>query len=306
MSPQIFHGVEFRCIGGKKLQEDATFLPGDELIHQTAAMTSQSVPDDQQFSGNVAQKVGQKLHHLWASDGAREQTEIEVPPRHTRHCRQRFPVEVKLQHRSLSSRSPGSASMRTLAQTTLIDENYCPVGVFGVFFTTGQRRRFQRRIAPSSRSKARPVGRWMVHPNFRRIRQAWPGWYSTPKVSLITSAKSHDVQSLVSYPAASGPRWRMISIRRRSSSLRQGFRPARPAFFKLGRPDSESCLAHRYTDCRWTPSRRETSAWLRPLFKSRAASNRLSSKASKSRRTPAGFPMQRTIAGEPRIVNYIM
>ena len=132
------------------------------------------------------------------------------------------------------------------------------------------------------------------------------GWYSTRNFSWITSATSHELHSSVSYPRASGPRLRMRSSFLRSPASSSGLRPARPAFLRADLPDSDIVFAQRYTDCRWTSSRRAVSAWLKPRFNKRAASRRRSSRASNSRRTPAGFPMPGTVAGTHRYVNYIM
>jgi hypothetical protein len=45
----------------------------------------------------------------------------------------------------------------------------------GVFFSAGHRCRFHCAIAVSSRSSARPVGRWQLQPSFRKSHHTWPG-----------------------------------------------------------------------------------------------------------------------------------
>ena len=67
--------------------------------------------------------------------------------------------------------------------------------------------------------QGRPVGRWQLHPNCRNIRQTWPGWYVTPLASPIKWATRLAVHSLVSYPSASGPRFKPPSIFFRSLCL---------------------------------------------------------------------------------------
>src|SRR5229473_3489083 len=54
---------------------------------------------------------------------------------------------------------------------------------------------------------------------------------------------------------------------------------------------SISSRTQRITDCRWTPKRRATSAWLTPCCNSLAAAIRRRSKPSKFRFTPAGLPI---------------
>jgi hypothetical protein len=73
-----------------------------------------------------------------AADGSRKQPEVEVPPRDPRHRRQRLPGEVILQYWGLPARCPGAAAMRTLAQSTFVDENDRAARI-SPFFNSGQR-----------------------------------------------------------------------------------------------------------------------------------------------------------------------
>src|ERR1019366_9160361 len=98
-------------------------------------MTAQAVPNDQQLARQMAHQMFEELDHLRTFDGAGEEPEVKVPPRHPRHRRQGFPVEVVLQHRGLSPRRPGAAAMGPLAETALVDENYDPALIFGLFLT---------------------------------------------------------------------------------------------------------------------------------------------------------------------------
>src|SRR6202035_2412008 len=123
-------------------------------------MTRQAVPNDQQLARQVAQQMLEELDHLRTFDGAGKESKVKVPPGHPRHRRQSFPVEVVLQHRGLSPRRPSAAAMGPLAEPALVDENYDPALIFGLFFNSGQRSCFQRWMAFSSRSRARPAGRW--------------------------------------------------------------------------------------------------------------------------------------------------
>src|SRR5207244_8935425 len=74
-----------------------------------------------------------------------------------RHRRQRLPIEVVLQHRRLSPRRPSTAAVRPLAQPALVDANDGAAFFLGFFLISGQRSFFQRRIASSSPSQARPT-----------------------------------------------------------------------------------------------------------------------------------------------------
>src|SRR5215469_4540158 len=199
-------------------------------------MTLQSVPDHQELTGNMTQQVVKKLDDLGTADAAPKQSKVEAPPSYPRHGGQCFPIEVVLQHGCLAPWSPRTAAVRALTQSTFVDEDDSPIFVFGFFFNSGQRSRFQRLIFSSSRSKARPVGRWQLQPSCRRMRQAWEGSYCTPHSCSIRSATRADVHRWVSYPRACGPRFNPLSTRRKSSLPRRGLRPARPAFFRARRP----------------------------------------------------------------------
>jgi len=102
-------------------------------------MARQTIPDDQQFAGDVAQEMSEKLNDLRAADGSRKQPEVEVPPGHPRNGRQGLPVKVILQHRRLPARGPGTAAVGTLAQSAFVDEDDGAAFVFGLFFNAGQR-----------------------------------------------------------------------------------------------------------------------------------------------------------------------
>jgi len=212
---------------------------------------------------------------------------------------------VILKHRGLSPRGTGPAPMRPLAQSGLVDEDDGSSFSLGVFLTSGHSTFFQWAIAFSSRSFARPVGRWQLQPSCLRIRHTWPGWYSTSNSCPISSATRAVVQRPLAYPSASGPLSRPRSSLPSSFSVSLGFRPARPAFFSPRRPLASSSTAQRLTDCRCTPTCRATSACGIPCRSRRAASIRRPSNASKSLFTPAGFPMHRHIPQRPKNVTIL-
>jgi hypothetical protein len=61
--------------------------------------------------------------------------------------------------------------MGALAQSAFVDEDDGAPLAERFFLSCGQRTRFQYRMAFSSRSSARPVGRWQLQPSRRRMRQ---------------------------------------------------------------------------------------------------------------------------------------
>src|SRR5258708_6491359 len=138
-------------------------------------MSARAVPNHQQLAIQMTQEMFEKVNDLGAADGAWEQPEVKVPPGYAGHGRQSFPIEVILQHRSLSSRGPSSATMRSLAQSAFVDEDDDEPLFLGFFLISGQRLRFHCAMARSSRSMARPVGRWGLQPSCRSRRHTCPG-----------------------------------------------------------------------------------------------------------------------------------
>ena len=62
--PQILYWVQFRRIAGKKLYPQTPSLLPNEVPHRSATMTRQTVPDNQQLAGNMAQQMREKLDDL--------------------------------------------------------------------------------------------------------------------------------------------------------------------------------------------------------------------------------------------------
>ena len=137
--------------------------------------------------------------------------------------------------------------------------------------------------------------RCQLHPNCRRIRQAWTVVYLTPHSTSISSATRRRVHPLVGYPEALGPDSSAAATRRRSNGSSCDFRPA---LLEVAGLESANCRFQRFTDWRCTPTRRATSASLNPFDSRRAARSRRRSKSLKSRFTGARFPMQRMIQAD--------
>jgi hypothetical protein len=295
MSPNIFHGIELGCIGRQKCDLYPSAASLHEVPDHTTPVTAESIPDNKKIARDMAHKVGKEFHNLPASNCSRKKSEVKSPPGDASDRRNRLPIEMELKHWSLPTRRPCTATMRSLAQTAFVDEYYGLPFQLGFFLSSGHRLFFHWRIASSSRSNARVVGLWQLHPSFVNTFQTCPEWYLTPHWRSIRSATLQAVQRLVSYPSASGPRFSASRILSRSASDKRGLRPARPAFFRPDTPDSLSCRAQRLTDCRCTPTRRATSASWTPSLSSFAACKRRFSSTSKFRFTPAGFPMHWSI-----------
>jgi hypothetical protein len=122
----------------------------------------------------VTQQVPEEVDNLFGFHGAVIQPEVEVPEGNPGDRRQIVPVEVVLKDRRLASRSPSAGAMRLLGKATFVDKDYRAAFPTRFFLMAGQCFFFHWVIASSSRSKARPTGRWELHPRARRIFQTWP------------------------------------------------------------------------------------------------------------------------------------
>jgi hypothetical protein len=176
VAPHVFDRIELRRVPRERLQRDPAALSAHVVVDDAAAVGGQPVPDDEQLPAEMALEVREELDDLRAFDWSGEEPEVEAPPRDPRDRREQVPVKVVLEDRRLPARRPGAAAVGALGQSALVDEDdRLPLGG-SVFFTAGQRTRFQWRIAASSRSRARPVGRWQLQPSRLSRRQTWLGW----------------------------------------------------------------------------------------------------------------------------------
>lgn len=170
MTPDVLGGIQFGGIGWQGLQVDPLIQCADEVPHRPTAVNPRAIPDNQQSSGQMPQQMAQELDDLGTLDRSVKELEIEVGEGQSRHHRELLPIEVVLQHRRTTTRGPSANPVRLLAQSALINEDNQPIFAERFFLMSGQRCRFQWRMACSLRSSARPTGRWQLQPNCWRRR----------------------------------------------------------------------------------------------------------------------------------------
>src|SRR5208283_2990331 len=168
--PDVLGRVQFGGIGRQILDQELSPRRRDILAYEPATVNARPVPEDQQFAAQMAAQVPQKRDDLGALDRAVEELEVKVHQRDPRDYGKRLPVEMIRQDRCATAGSPRAYSMRLLAQAALVNTDDQPAFGQGFFLMAGKRSRFQRRMARSSRSSARPTGRWQLHPNCCRSR----------------------------------------------------------------------------------------------------------------------------------------
>ena len=121
--PDVFDGIEFRRIGRKLGGVDASLEAVEVLTDEAAAMDHGSIPDDQQFAGQLSLQVFQELDDLRTFDRARMELEVEVPNGDAADDRELLPVEVELQDRGLAFGTPCAYPVWLLAQAAFVDED---------------------------------------------------------------------------------------------------------------------------------------------------------------------------------------
>jgi len=174
ISPDVLDRVQFRCVGRKIGSGNPALQTGNVILHQPAAVSWQTIPDDKQRLVQMAHQGLKKVHDLFLLDGPCIDSKVEVPQRQSRSNRQTLPIEVVLQDGGLSTRSPGATTMRSLTQSAFIDEDEDTPLPARFFFSAGHTFFFQLRICSSLRSRARPSGRCGLQPKPSRIFQTWP------------------------------------------------------------------------------------------------------------------------------------
>ena len=174
IAPEVFNRIEFGSIRRKVFDCDQSIKRIEKLSHQFAAMGGQTVPDHYQWALQVLEQMGQKQNCFFFAHGLVENLKVEIPEGHPGCDGDGFPVEVILQHWGLSSRRPGAAAVRSLAQSAFVDEDDRAAFFLGFFLTAGQVFRFHATMASSLRSKARPAGRCGVQFSCRSSFQTWP------------------------------------------------------------------------------------------------------------------------------------
>ena len=174
VTPNVFDGVQFRRVGWKIGSGNPALQVSNVVLHQSAAVSRQTIPHDQQGLTKMPDQGRQKIHDLFFLDGTGIDAKVKVPQGEAGSDRQTLPIEVVLQDGGLSARCPGAATMRSLTQSAFVDEDdNAPLPV-RFFFSSGHTFFFQLRICASLRSRARPSGRCGLQPKPTRIFQTWP------------------------------------------------------------------------------------------------------------------------------------
>jgi len=208
VAPDLFDGIQFRRVARQSFDRQPRSLFSEILPHQAALVPTEAVPDQDDVAvWEVALEGAQKADQRKIGVTARPRLEVAaaapaIPAKgQGRRDRQARPIATRVdQDRRMAARGPRAADDGPVRDAALVFEDDPGAPAPRVFFTSGQRSRFHRAIAASSRSRAWRVGRWSDQPNRRRMYQTCPGWYRTPVRRLMTMATRGNVHSSVAKP----------------------------------------------------------------------------------------------------------
>lgn len=180
ISPQVFDGVQFRCVGWKKDPAHMR-VRGQEVTHEMGSMRLQAVPDHHERRTELAIQLSEKRHGAPRVDiGVAVQTEVQAHPIPLRRDAQRADhAHFAVRAGALANDGcratwrPGAPHQRRHQKRGFVDEDQPGFQTRGVFFTRGQSDLTQVAIAVSSRSKARRVGFCGLQPKARIKRPIW-------------------------------------------------------------------------------------------------------------------------------------
>ena len=123
MSPHILHRIEFGRMGRQPPDLNASPGGGDVVFDQQAAMNGRPIPEDQDLPGNMPLEMIQEFNHLKTLDAAGMDLKEASPQGQSTDDREALPIERLVEHRGLSTRSPGARPGRPGAQPAFVNKD---------------------------------------------------------------------------------------------------------------------------------------------------------------------------------------
>ncbi len=175
--PHPFLRIELRGIGRQAFQVNACRRPSrQKVFYRLTAMNGGPIPDDEQFSRDLAQELLEKAHHILSLVGAilrvHEQSSLWC-----QRCNSRDMIarQWDAQHRRLSPRRIGAHRKGQQVKTRLIYKNDSSLFLLGFFLRAGQRSSHQAVMACSFLWVATSTGFCWLCLMARRRRLQWAG-----------------------------------------------------------------------------------------------------------------------------------
>jgi hypothetical protein len=177
VAPEHFYGVEFRRIGREEERMNSIGSPekpGDALSpmclgpipHDDERLLKLAHEATQEAQDSIGRDVGLGIH------GKVKSYPLPVRWKGQRSNHRDLPMAAPLviEDGGLTTRRPGPSDQRSQKEAALVNEDDVGLQSAGFFLMSGQSTRTQRRMAFSSRSRARRSGFCGLHPMECRSR----------------------------------------------------------------------------------------------------------------------------------------
>jgi hypothetical protein len=165
-SPQPLIGVEHGSVSRETIDAPAEVVSGQGCPSHFRAMGIETVPEQKARAGNAAQEMADESADARAGEGAAHQPKAGVGvPGDGRDGRQLRPIAAAAEQGRLTARGPGPARAGQQAAAALAEKDQRGRQPSGVSFRPGQASSTQRRMAGSTRSRARRAGFCQPQPN---------------------------------------------------------------------------------------------------------------------------------------------
>lgn len=168
--PEILHGIELRGICRKPFRPEPVCLRLQELPHDLRPMRRQSIPEQKKLPAKMASHLlhrpdNDRTRHAPGDD---PQKQSRLPSRGRAddepHGRTLRPARPGTENRRQPFPGPRPLNEGTLRESRLVPETERQTMTTSPFFSRGQVSATQARMASSSRSFARTMGFWQLHP----------------------------------------------------------------------------------------------------------------------------------------------
>jgi len=170
--PDPFLGIQFWSIARQAFEMN-TFGSSfcQKVFDDLTAMNRGTVPNDQQFAGNLSQEQLQKANYIWAFVGMVLGLHVYLAFRGDgANGREMVAGQFDAQYGRLANWSIGASHQWQKIKSRLIYEDNSALFVFGLFFSSSHRCSFQLWIAASSRCVAFWMGFCWLYLMLRRRR----------------------------------------------------------------------------------------------------------------------------------------
>jgi hypothetical protein len=116
VSPDVFGRVQFGSVGRQIEGFNLSVQAGEVILNEAAAVSWQTIPDEQDRLVDLLREVLHKITNLLLSHASRVQSKIELPQGDASSHRQIVPVELVLQDGGHTALRPGANTVRPLAE----------------------------------------------------------------------------------------------------------------------------------------------------------------------------------------------